>query len=98
MTKLRILQAAISLAREGGFSKVTRDNVALAAGVATGLLYHYYDSIDDVKSKVLEVAIEAEDAELLKCGIVAAHPTALGAPDELKKRALELLAEQVIGR
>jgi AcrR family transcriptional regulator len=47
-TRARILAAALELFRAKGFEETTMREIALAAGVATGAAYYYFDSKDAI--------------------------------------------------
>ncbi|MCK6546112.1 TetR/AcrR family transcriptional regulator [Myxococcota bacterium] len=50
----QILQAAVEVFAERGFHRTRVSDIAKRAGVAYGLIYHYFDSKDDVLSSVFE--------------------------------------------
>jgi AcrR family transcriptional regulator len=54
--RARILDAAVEVARTGGFTRVRMREVAVNAGVALGTLYHYFPS----KVHLLVMALERE--------------------------------------
>lgn len=47
-TRMRVLQAALSLFRKRGFDAVTMRDIAQEAGVATGAAYYYFPSKDAI--------------------------------------------------
>jgi AcrR family transcriptional regulator len=56
---LAIMEAALELFSEKGFSATKLDDVAARAGVAKGTLYLYFDSKKDIFKKVVETALKA---------------------------------------
>jgi AcrR family transcriptional regulator len=52
--KLQILDTALTVFAEKGFANTTIKDIARAAGMSDGLLYHYFTS----KEKLLETAVE----------------------------------------
>jgi AcrR family transcriptional regulator len=52
--RLQILDTAIPVFAERGFTKTTVKDIADAAGISNGLMYHYFPS----KEKLLEAAVE----------------------------------------
>lgn len=50
----QILHAAVEVFAERGFHRTRVSDIAKRAGVAYGLIYHYFDSKDDVLSSVFE--------------------------------------------
>lgn len=93
----RIQDAAVELTKQGGLSAITRDKVAGIADITPSLLYHYFDSIEALRTRVVEIAVDTEDAELLLHGIKYGHKLATDAPNELKEKALGLLTNEVMG-
>ena len=47
-TRARILESALATFRERGFEKSTMREIAVAAGVAVGAAYYYFDSKDAI--------------------------------------------------
>lgn len=47
-TRKAILDAAVRLAKEGGFDKLNVRDLCAAAGVTTGAFYHHFSSKDDL--------------------------------------------------
>lgn len=52
--KKQILKAAVEVFAERGFHRTRVSDIAKRAGVAYGLIYHYFDSKDDVLNCVFE--------------------------------------------
>lgn len=50
----QILKAAVEVFAERGFHRTRVSDIAKRAGVAYGLIYHYFDSKDDVLNSVFE--------------------------------------------
>ena len=92
----RIMRAAVAIARKDS-SRLTREYIAETASVTPSLLNHYFPTMDVLRSRVLEIAIDTGDAELLVWGIRSAHPTALASPPSLREEALRLLSAEVMG-
>ena len=69
----RILKAARELVAEGGFAKAQITAVAKRAGLATGTLYRYFPSKDDLCRQVFR-EVSSREMNIL-AGIAAAdHP------------------------
>lgn len=68
-TRIRILAAARDAFAQHGYAKTTNGDIARAAGITTGAIYHYFDSkpalfaavTDEVTQLVLEAFREARD-------------------------------------
>jgi AcrR family transcriptional regulator len=58
VTRKRIREAAYRLFRRQGFSRVSMDQIALAANLTKRTLYHHYGSKDHLLSDVLEAQHE----------------------------------------
>ena len=52
--KLLLMDTALLMFADGGFSRTTVKDIAASAGISNGLMYHYFPS----KEKLLEAAIE----------------------------------------
>jgi AcrR family transcriptional regulator/catechol 2,3-dioxygenase-like lactoylglutathione lyase family enzyme len=55
-----IVEAALATARRKGLGATTVRDVAAAMGTSSGLIHHYFDSMDDVLAAAFEQAAEAE--------------------------------------
>ncbi len=64
-TRVRILEVALELFRERGFSETTMRDVAGAAGVATGASYYYFRSKEELVMAFYERAVEEMEPALL---------------------------------
>ena len=67
-TRAQVIEAAVRLVAERGFSATSVDDIALAAGVAKGSVYYNFGS----KSDILEAAL-TEGGERLQATISAAR-------------------------
>lgn len=88
----RILEAALSLAGERGYRRVTRSDVADRAGVATGSVNNAYGTMDGLRDEIMRVAVERNLAAIVAQGLADSHPAARAAPQSLKDSALASLA------
>lgn len=88
----RVLEAAVSLASERGYQKITRSEVADRAGVATGSVNNAYETMDGLRDAVMAAAVERGLLAIVAQGLAASHPTARAAPQVLKDSALASLA------
>ena len=87
-TRAAILDAARDLFGRRGYAGTGREEIAAAAGMTRGALYHHFSS----KAEVFEAVAEAIDAELVERVLAAA-----GAPGSRTARdALERAAEAYI--
>lgn len=83
-----LLLAAMQIARERGFSHVTRDGVANAAGVSTGLVSYHFTDANGLRDAVVDEAIARANVKLLGEALVAGNRRAMKASPDLKRAAL----------
>ena len=90
--KDQILVAAVELAKEVGYNVMTRDAIAIKAGVSMGLVTHYFETMTQLRRLVMRYARNNDIAEIVAQGIANQDEHARKAPPELKAKAIELLA------
>ena len=79
-----------------GYCHVTRQQIALEAGVSTGLVSHYLGDMDELKKSLIKEAIRVDDRDVLAQGLALKDPVALDAPFEQKQKAIhELLKKEI---
>lgn len=83
-----ILNAAVRVAERDGFINMTRDNIAIAAGVSMGLVNHHFGTMVQLKRAVMRAAITREILCIIAEGIITKDKTALKVNEDLRKRAL----------
>lgn len=87
----QILAAALKQAGIRGYMRVTRDDIAFEAGVATGLVSLYMGTMADLRRTVMRHAVIQEVLSIVAEGLADRNPHAIAAPFELKERALQTL-------
>lgn len=87
-----VLEAALLLADEHGFDKITRQQVAEQAGVAVGSVNNAFGTMDALRDAVMATAVARGLAKIVGQGLANKHPAAVAAPQELKESALAALA------
>lgn len=87
-----ILGAAVSLARKTGYTRLTRYKVAHAAETSAGSVNYHFETMDGLRSAVMQYAVENQVLEIVAQGIVARHPVALQSPEALRKKAARSLS------
>lgn len=60
-----IINAALQVAATNGFHKVTRKSVAEVADCSCGLVQYHFNTMEDLKSAVLEAANTRQDFKVL---------------------------------
>lgn len=86
--KQELLEVAIELAKEVGYSHLTRNGIARKAGVAYGLVTAYFKNIDNLKRLVIKESIKQE--------ILPIIAQALARKESLTNRLDPNLREKVI--
>lgn len=86
-----ILDAGLALAKEKGFNKVTRTDVAARAGMGVGTINFHFGNMDQLQRKIMREAVNRGVLRVLAQGLAVKHPEALKAPDSLRERAADLI-------
>lgn len=85
-----ILKAAVEVARvPGGWSTLTRERIALYAGVSDGLVSLYLGDMKDVRRSIMREAVRDEIFEIIIQSLVAYDGHFV--PKALKRKALSSL-------
>lgn len=92
LRKDHILTVAVGMAKEDGYTKVTRDKIAEGAGVSMGLVTRYFGTMNQLKTAIMRRAIKQGIAEIIAQGLANGDDHAKKAPAELKAEAAALLA------
>lgn len=92
LRKDHILNAAIVVAIDKGYNKVTRDDVAEAAGVSMGLITHYFTNMNQLRRDIMRTAVKRDIPEIVAQGLTNKDRHALKASKELKTKAAHLIA------
>jgi len=92
LRKGQILNVAIELSKELGYHKVTRDGIAERAGISAGLISRYFNTMKQLRRAIIRAAIHQEIPEIVAQGIANKDDQAKKAPPELKRKAIELIA------
>lgn len=91
MRKENILGVALLLAKDIGYTKITRDGVAEKAGVSMGLVTKYFGTMHRLKVDVMRAAIKQEVPEIIAQGLANGDERAKKAPQQLKDQAAVLI-------
>lgn len=95
MLKNDILLVAVRLARTDGLRSLTRDGVADAAEVGMGTINYHFGTIDDLRTAVVDHAIENEIIEVLAQARAERHPRLHG---RLTAALKERVAQHIAGK
>jgi AcrR family transcriptional regulator len=83
-----LLDTARAQAEKIGYTNLTRDGVAAAAGLAAGTLNFYFETMAGLRAELMRQAVKERHLRIIAQGVIARHPVALRAPKELRARAL----------
>ena len=86
-----ILDVAVDLARDIGYSKITRDQIAQAAGISPALVSDYLGTMPKPRRDVVRRAVVREVLEIVAQAMASRDPHVQKASDELKQRAVALM-------
>jgi len=87
----QILAAALVIAERDGYNALTRDGIAIQAGVAAGQVNHIFNTMTQLRRAVMRAAVHREILPIVAQGVAQGDKDAHAAPDWLKRKALESL-------
>ena len=91
--KEEIISAALELAEKSHYQKITRNQIAKAAGVTGPAVQYHFKTMTQIRRDIMRAAVKQERLRVIAQGLVAEdHRAVSGASPELKKRALDALA------
>ena len=88
-TRAALLDHALRLSAEFGYNRVTRDQLASAAGMSTGQVSNLFGTMTQLRRAIMSAAVARNDLIVIAQGLINKEPKALALPDDLKLRALE---------
>lgn len=83
----QLMEAALKVAKDEGWSKLTRAKVACQAGVAASLINFYFGDKDQFRTSVMQEAVMRNLVSVVAEGLLYHNKAALDAPEALRKRA-----------
>ena len=89
--RVELLDAAIRIAQDINYCEITREQLAAAAGCATGTVSHIFGSMVDFRSELMHEAVSRQSPFIIAQGLCHKCPIARNAPDALKSYAGTLL-------
>jgi AcrR family transcriptional regulator len=92
-TDQRIMDAALTLAVTGRYDRITRRQIANAAGVSPARVSLLAGDMDGMRDAIMRAAVTAGNAIVVAQGLADRHPAALAVSDELKQAALAALSD-----
>ena len=94
LRKEAILRVALDLASRDGYLKITRQQIAEAAGVSTGVINQRFGTMDSLRSDLMRRAVKMQCLPVIAQGLVSKNPHAMKAPIELKEKSLGVFSGQ----
>lgn len=91
--KRSILQAALQVAEmRGGWSKMTREQVARQADCAEAAVSHYFGTMTEFRRTVMRQAVAVKNLSIIAQGLAAGDKHAAKIDADLKQKAISTLA------
>lgn len=81
----------MTVAARDGYYHMRRDDVALEAKCASGLVNTYFGTMKQLRRAVMRQAIKEANVTILSTGLAMRDSIALRAPDDLKAQAASTL-------
>jgi len=89
-----ILAEAIKLAAVHGYTKVTRQHVADAAGISNGLVNHHFGTMGQLHRDIMRYAVANEVLQVIAQGLAVGDPHAKKATNALRLRVMTFVINQ----
>ena len=88
----QILDAAIVVAERIGFANVRQVDIATEAQCGFGTVSRYFNTMKQMRRAIIREAIQRKSLIIIAAGLGINDPDAQKAPDDLKRKAVSLLA------
>lgn len=88
MRVAQILDAAVQLAEEHGYTHVTREMIADMVACSPGLISKHMGTMQNLRRSIVSAAIARENLAIVAQALVDKHPKMNNACDDLKRRAM----------
>ena len=89
--KAEILAAALFLARQQGYTNVTRDEIAERVGVSGSTVQYHFGTMTQLRTELMRYAVKLRHPRVVAQGLAVRDRQALKADDELKQLAKEAM-------
>lgn len=83
-----ILAAALLLAERQGYTAITRNDIAKAAGIKGPTLHYHFGTMAQLRRDLMRYAIRQDSVKVVAQGIVANDPQAMKLDEETRRRAM----------
>jgi AcrR family transcriptional regulator len=88
-TRAALLECALRIAQSQGYTKLTRLQLARAAGVSEGQISNVFGSMKQLRIAIIQTAIEKKNLVIIAQGIAAGDKKTSLLPLNIKRQALE---------
>ena len=92
-----IIDAGVEISIKNGLEKTYISMISDKIGKFHSFIYNYFPSMDDLRNKILERAIDEEILEIVADGLVSKRIFKSDISDDLFKKVLSIFQERVIG-
>lgn len=96
LRKDSVLNVAIELASIIGCHRLTRDEIALKAGISMGLVTNYFGTMKKLKRTVMRTALKRKIPKIIAFGIIENDVHAKKAKGDLRRLALNLIIDKKV--
>lgn len=87
------MTAALVIATNTHYTKVTRDQIAKKAGVTGTAVQYHFHTMPQLRRELMRAAVKRECLPVVLQGYMVKDPHALKASDDLIRRAIESLGQ-----
>lgn len=85
----QILASALVLSARVGYSRLTRDEIAVHAGITPSLIPYHFGTMEQLRRHIMREAVRVGCLPVIAQGLALRDRHALKAPEDLRARALQ---------
>lgn len=89
--KEEILAAALTLAVLSSYTRITRNEIALAAGVSGPAVQYHFGTMAKLRTELMRYAVKQRNPRVVAQGLAVRDRQAAKADEELKQQARETI-------
>ena len=82
------LNCCLELAKQTHYKEITRDSAALCSGITSGLISHYFGSMEQLRQEIISLAVTRDEHAVIAQSLVSREPQTESLSTEVKKSAL----------
>jgi AcrR family transcriptional regulator len=90
--KSDILVASLKIAERDGYDRISRKQIAEAAGVSEALVSHHFGTMPHFRRELMRFAVKRQNPRIVLQGLLAKDAQARKAPEDLQDLARKLIA------